>query len=278
MSASADVAVAHLKATKPLGAWSVESKGGAYRLLRRKIAVTDSYFLDIHYDTASRCVVGILSRPKSGKAQGQVLVDQDGKLTGTSKVQIISVAGYDPNKKRSSASGVVNANRSNSTRSSATTNTANSNNTLTHDQNKQLLQYAVYFLGSIMILRALTQAVFAVSLLFVPMVYLYALQSCPSENSFDAKKELRRILRGHHLPENHEAKPKGWLNETIARVNAAVTTELATGLGYEVSMRSFGGAAWLTCVRVPTNKIDFYWIGAFDKWIYVYSQNYENQD
>ena len=51
-----------------------------------------------------------------------------------------------------------------------------------------------------------------------------------------AKKELKRVLRGEHLPENHVDKPKGFFDQALSRINATVTTELATGLGYEVSM------------------------------------------
>ena len=41
----------------------------------------------------------------------------------------------------------------------------------------------------------------------------------------------------HHLPENHPDKPKDdWLSSTIARVTASVATELATSLGYELSV------------------------------------------
>lgn len=267
-STSAQEAVKYLNRSKPLGSWGVESKGGAVRLLRRKISTTDTYFLDIHHDPATDCVVGILSKPKGGKAQGQVLVDQDGKLVGSSKSRIITVSSYDPNSKPASRSSAAN--------SSSGTRTATANTpALNDEQNKQLLRYALYFIGVVTILRLLTQAMFAVSLLLFPAIYLYALQSCPHESSFDAKKELRRILRGHHLPENHQSKPKSWLEKTVARVNAAVTTELATGLGYEVTMMSLGGAAWFTTCRVPTTKSDFYWVGIFDRWIYVYSKQYE---
>ena len=132
-SASAQEAVAHLQAQKPLGAWSVETKSGAMRLLRRKISVTDSYFLDIHHDPASGCVVGILSKPKSGgKAQAQVLVDKDGKLVGSSRPQIVSVSSYDPNRTTAAKSASRNAT------ATTTTSTTNSGTGLSDDQNKML--------------------------------------------------------------------------------------------------------------------------------------------
>jgi hypothetical protein len=235
-TASAEKALSHLKEKRPLGGWSVESKSGAVRLLRRKIPVTESYFLDLHYDTVSDCVVGILSKPKSGRAQAQVLVDPDGKPTGT-KTQIVSVSGYDPNLTSAGTSATTRSTTSSTTFKTTTTNTATTNNPWTEDpENKKLMLYALYTVVAAMILRAVTQAISILSILIVPAIYVYALQTCPSEVSFDAKKELKRILRGENLPENHPDKPKNFFDKTIARFNAAVTTELATSMGYEVSM------------------------------------------
>ena len=62
------------------------------------------------------------------------------------------------------------------------------------------------------------------------------MQNCPANDTFDAKKELKRVLRGQHLPEGHQDKPAGdWLSRTVARVTASVAAEAATALGYEVS-------------------------------------------
>jgi len=227
-SASTEEALSHLNKIKPLGAWSAEIKGGTVRLLRRRVPTTDNFFLDLHYDPTSGCVVGILSKPNIGRAQGQVIVDKDGQPTAGSKVQIVVCSSYDPNKKSLNSSTPTNA--------SSRSPDAPLFPTLSEEDNKKLLLYGLYAVVVATILKMLLQSLFMISLLLLPCVYLYAIQTCPAENSFDAKKELRRVLRGHHLPENHEAKPKSWLDKTIARVGAAVTTELATGLGYEISM------------------------------------------
>jgi hypothetical protein len=87
---------------------------------------------------------------------------------------------------------------------------------------------------------------------------------------FDAKKELKRVSRGEHLPETHPDKPKGVLEAMAARVAASVATELVTLPGYEVSMTNLAGAAIVATVTVPA-KTEFYWVGAFDKWYYVTS-------
>ena len=118
------------------------------------------------------------------------------------------------------------------------------------------------FLGGSIVLRAFS-SLLVVYAVVLPFLYLYALSTCPSQLSFDAKKELKRVLRGHHLPESHPDKPQGFFEGLAARVAASVTTELATLPGYEVSMMPLAGAAIVTTVTVPTAKMECYWVGAF---------------
>jgi hypothetical protein len=65
---------------------------------------------------------------------------------------------------------------------------------------------------------------------------------------------------------------QGFLSETFARINATLTTEIATGLGYEIEMFPLAGAAYLATVRVPASKMDCYWIGACNRWYFVWSR------
>lgn len=58
----------------------------------------------------------------------------------------------------------------------------------------------------------------------LPLFYLYLVQTCPSPATFDAERELKRVLRGHYLPEDNPEKPRGWLQETMASVTASVAT------------------------------------------------------
>jgi len=76
---------------------------------------------------------------------------------------------------------------------------------------------------------------FMAYLLAIPLVILYSMQTCPDPNTFDAKKHLKRFLRGEYLPSNHPEKPKSWFAEPFTRLQATVTAEVATGLGYTVS-------------------------------------------
>eukprot|EP00526_Cylindrotheca_closterium_P020320 CAMPEP_0113617930 /NCGR_PEP_ID=MMETSP0017_2-20120614/9060_1 /TAXON_ID=2856 /ORGANISM="Cylindrotheca closterium" /LENGTH=128 /DNA_ID=CAMNT_0000527393 /DNA_START=128 /DNA_END=511 /DNA_ORIENTATION=+ /assembly_acc=CAM_ASM_000147 len=116
--------------------------------------------------------------------------------------------------------------------------------------------------------RALSSSLMLVLFVCLPLVYIYALQTCPPASSFDAKKELKRALWGHHLPEGHPEKPKGFFaGESLAtRVASSVITELYTWPGYEVSMIPIAGAVIVADLVIPTEYVQHFWLGAFGKW------------
>lgn len=275
MSIPSQAALTHLRTIKPNDGWSVQNeKGKGFRLLRRNVPLSDNHFLDIHYCPDENMVVGVLTRD-GGTCQ--VLVNQEGKpVTG---VRVVSVSSYDPtsaknihfSKSRSQAPASTPA-RTTARATSATPPADSWIPNLTPEENKQLVQYALMVIGGLIVLKILSNANLAgLYLLALPLLYFYAVQSCPSIQSFDPKKELKRVLRGQHLPENHPDKPKGFLEEMAARVAASVTAELATFPGYELEMTSLGGAGWLADVRVPSAKTQCYWVGAFNKWYYLMS-------
>jgi hypothetical protein len=276
MSPSSDAAIEHLQKIKPNDGWSIEHKvvglSNLVRVTRRKVPLTDSFFLDIHYDAANtRQVVGILtnnSGGSSGKVQAQVLVGGDGRPL-SNKITLISVSGY-PVK-----STTIHRTTSTTSQSSAT-DSLPSLPSLSDAQNRDIVMYGAAALISAVLFRILASSIASLSILLVPIAYFYLLSTCPLAESFDAKRELKRILRGHHLPEDHPDKPRGILSETIARIQASVTTEIATLPGYEVTMVPIAGAALIVCVRVPSVEKDFYWIGAAKRWTYFYEVDIRN--
>mmetsp|Transcript_115199 Transcript_115199/g.332776 ORF Transcript_115199/g.332776 Transcript_115199/m.332776 type:complete len:287 (+) Transcript_115199:144-1004(+) len=275
MSKSSQAALVHLRTIKPSDGWSVKKTDGkGFQLLRRNVSLSENYYSDIHYCPTKNVVVGILTSDGSASAC-QLLVDEKGRPVNETKV--MSVNTYDPNgpskidfsKSRSQAAPRDAAQRSKASSSPGDSSPISS---LTPEQNKQLIQYGLMFIGALIVLKVLAKTnLGALYMLALPLIYVYAMQTCPSAESFDAKKELKRVLRGHHLPENHPEKPKGWFEEMTARVTASVTAEIATFPGYELEMTNLAGAAWLADVRVPSAKTQCYWIGAFDKWYYVTS-------
>ena len=266
---SSTAALQHLKKIKPLDGWSLDKskKQEGVRLLRRNVPLTDHYFLDLHYDAgATDAIVGILTAPRSGsnKAYGQVLVDAAGKPAKNRKT--VSVTGW---KATATSTTIRGTTTSRSTSGAASTTDAVP--VLSDEQKMQLIKFGAMGIAGLVLLRFLLNAALLLYVLALPVLYFYLVQNCPSDESFDAKKELKRVMRGHHLPEDHPDKPKGFLSETLARLSATVTAEVATGLGYEITMISMAGAAKVACVRVPAAKMDYYWAGLAGRWYYVYS-------
>lgn len=283
-SASTQAALDHLKRIKPLDGWSVEAKNSSLtsslmgvtqvRLLRRNVPLTDNYFLDIHYDTVSKKVVGILTPARDGMAQSQVLVDPNGSPIGR-KIDLLRVSTWPVVVVAGGKTTAAPPATRSSTNTSTAADASSSLSASTQELNKQILQYGAYAFGALLAARALFSALIGLYILALPLLYLYMVKTCPDEASFEAKKEIKRVLRGTHLPESHPDKPKGFLGETLARINASVTTELATGLGYEVTMISVAGAAWISKVKVPAVNLELYWAGAFDRWFYITSTKLE---
>jgi hypothetical protein len=212
MSASTQAALKHLKKIKPSDGWSAESRSTGssvtvvhtVRLLRRNVPLTESYFLDLHHDKESGNVVGILTPNRDGKAQSQILVDENGKPQG-SKTALLRVSKWTP-----SASPLKTTESSSSSWTSRSTSGAADTNTgtLSLEENKELLKYVAYAIGGAVAFRLIFSAMFGLYVLAFPIVYLYLVQNCPTIESFNAKKELKRVLRGAHLSEDDPNKPK----------------------------------------------------------------------
>lgn len=131
-----------------------------------------------------------------------------------------------------------------------------------------VLVYGFMFAFSAIILKVVISMMLGFSFFLLPVgIILFC--TCPSEREFDAKKELKRVLRGAHLPDDHPEKPKGWLEKTAAKITASVTAELVTAAGYEVSMTNYGGMAIFACVEVPTSNVKLYYLGCLNRWTYI---------
>jgi hypothetical protein len=268
MTTSSAVALKHLQHLKPGDGWSIQEKKDEktllLRLLRRGVQLTDNYFLDIYYD--GEHVVGILSvNAKAAQAQAQILVDGKGQPVRGVKLKTVSwEQAQTPRPKQSSSS-------SSSSESSSSSSLPSMTSSWTPEQHRQLWLHVGGFLVSTILIRLVFQTMFVLYICAFPLLYIYLVNTCPSEASFDAKKEMKRVLRGAHLPDDDPNKPKGLISETLARINASLATEVATGLGYEVTLTDVAGAVRVACLRVPAAKMDFYWVGALKTWYYVYS-------
>ena len=48
------------------------------------------------------------------------------------------------------------------------------------------------------------------------------MSTCPTNETFEAKKELKRVLRGYYKSDADPSKPKNFLEKALAKVNATV--------------------------------------------------------
>jgi hypothetical protein len=298
----------HLQRTSPLDGYTIErhlstTSKHLYRLKRRNVPIHDEGFLDLV--VYNDCVVGLqVLTSKGDVGRGVVVISKDGRICNVDKAETITVpmsyvkkdrevdptavamAGLRSSISRASSvresisrtSSLRDSNsRSSSFRSSTTAERtsirSNTNNmpdipqNLTEADIQQLIHYGGMALLGLIVIKSILNIFSSLAFFAAPVLYLYAVQSCPSVESFDAKRELKRVMRGAHLPE--EQQPKGFLERTMNRMAASAGVELATSLGYELSVDDYWGAGRVARVRVPVAGYDFYWIGAFGKLIYV---------
>mmetsp|Transcript_19138 Transcript_19138/g.41403 ORF Transcript_19138/g.41403 Transcript_19138/m.41403 type:complete len:319 (+) Transcript_19138:1259-2215(+) len=302
-SARTEAAIHHLKKIKPTDGYSAEiylsSAGRRLVLLRRRnVQLGDTGFDEIVLDPDTECVVGVTSYidPVKKFGRGVVLVESNGDVCRSNREVRVTMPPIDTAAKR----GVRNNRPKNTPERRPQHNEgrgaggpAQSINGVSADaadamaafargerlseqQNRAVVLLGLGLIGATIIFKVLASALFMIWILAFPLAFLYGIQTCPTNDSFDPKKELKRVMRGHNLPEDHPDKPKGWVAEGVARAVATVTTELATGIsGYEVEMWDLVGAAKVATVRVPSINAECYWVGAFGRWTYVMQRDIE---
>ena len=273
-----EAVLTHLKLVKPFDGWTIEvyhtgsDQRKLLRLCRRGAPLTNHGFSEIFFDKdGSGCIVGISD---TDSAKGLVIVEADGSVARVNREIFVTRHSIIRTASDGVNSVLERARQERQRRRDERQNQKPEVATpcLTDEQNKRLLQVTGVVFLVLALLKIIFSTLFKLSILLLP-VLLYASQNVPSNESFDAKKELKRVLRGHHLSEDDPRKPKGWLEETIAKVQASVTTELSTSFGYEIEMTNILNFATLAHTRVPAAKVDCYWIGIFGKWHYLTMRN-----
>jgi hypothetical protein len=146
---------------------------------------------------------------------------------------------------------------------------------LSDEENRPLVQYGLMAIGGAVAIRMVMSMLSSFAILLLPLLYFYLVSSCPKASSFDGRKELKRVLRGKHLPESHPEKPKSSFEKLAAKVTASVTTELATLPGYDLEMTPFfkpNPAVILSIMTVPTISAQYIWVGANGKWHFLFAR------
>jgi len=246
-------AINHLRSLKPYDGWSTDfyigSSGDRVVMLRRRnVPLTKGPgFIAIAYDEhGTKAVVGITKiigdTEESCFWRGTVLVEPDGSVSRTSPEIRIRLDKNTKEKELKQSKERMNKDLKKAKeamkRRNEETNHASSTSgmNLSEEDTSELAKLGLVSIGLIVILRILASFKFLFNAIIIPITIWYGMQTCPTASSFDAKKELKRVLRGKHLPDGHQDKPANdWFSQTIARVTASVGTELATAMGYEVS-------------------------------------------
>jgi len=268
-------AINHLRRIKPLDGYAAEcyrslSGKNLVQLKRRNIPLRDNRdFLDIVVYQSR--VIGIQILTSSGNVgRGITLVNEDGTpCNDDSQITVemsnvlttTNVASSSSSNRTSSSSGKSN------NMSSAHNPPAAPLNPLSTIDNDNILQYGIMAFGGLLVLKLVVNALSSLTFLLLPLLYFYASSNCPRTDSFDAKKELKRVMRGAHLPE--EQQPKSWVEKNLNRIAASISTELATSLGYEVRVTDYFGVARVSAVKVPVAGYEYYWIGIINRWQYI---------
>lgn len=307
-TASSRDALNHLRSVKPNDGWSIQiqenqNDDDGLRLLRRNAPLTDHFFLDIHHSPQTNTIVGVLT--KDGDTC-QILVDGNtGRPVLQKNVGYVSCAnsypGYKPlsaSERRANASAGANRSSSSSNSGSRVTSTTRTTNRaggedpntpanpfadLSDEEKELYTKYATWGLGGLVGYKVLSNMLGdgLLFLLILPGLYVYGLQTCPANATFDAKKEVKRVLRGHHLPDDHPAKPQkgNFLEEWTARISASVATEVSAAAGgYSVEIAPLlGGCAKHAQVTVPTLGLTCEWIGCNETWYHYRTYTPESQ-
>lgn len=148
-------------------------------------------------------------------------------------------------------------------------NTASNEPAVSDETNQQILTYGMAIFAAVAVLRLIFSSFTIILLPVFGIMYL----TCPTDESFDAKKELKRVYRGQHLPEDDPNKPKSWLEKAAAKVAATVVAETTTALGYTLTFIHASGFFTVAKVKLDAAELEYYWIGCLNKWSFAMSRD-----
>jgi hypothetical protein len=242
-------------------------------LKRRNVPLSNTGYAAIVYDPTTECVLGISTASNdsdtSPQCRGRVLVEKNGSVARDQRDVTVNLSNnqipHDDDRDRDHAASSAKKStsstkelnlkqeiqrnqqnlrraregqrrRENQPGASPDFSLQDFMSKLSDEDTPDLAKLGLLFIAVVTVLRIISSLKFVFNAVVFPLVVLYAMQKCPKDDTFDAKKELKRVLRGHHLPEGHQDKPADdWLSRTVARVTASVAAEAATALGHTVS-------------------------------------------
>eukprot|EP00579_Thalassiosira_antarctica_P000986 CAMPEP_0201869406 /NCGR_PEP_ID=MMETSP0902-20130614/2930_1 /ASSEMBLY_ACC=CAM_ASM_000551 /TAXON_ID=420261 /ORGANISM="Thalassiosira antarctica, Strain CCMP982" /LENGTH=143 /DNA_ID=CAMNT_0048394905 /DNA_START=30 /DNA_END=458 /DNA_ORIENTATION=- len=123
----------------------------------------------------------------------------------------------------------------------------------------ELTTIGLSLLGTFVAARCLAVVSRLATALAAPVMGFYLFSTCPTSDSFDGKRELKRVLRGDKLPEDHPDKPKGFFEKTLAKVSAAIEGEAAALAGCKVEIMDLWGIIKIASIQHPITKTAYFW-------------------
>lgn len=275
-SAGAKAALSHLQAEHPyssfsLGTWIDTQTGDKLIVIKKKgVSVSRKGYRHVYLRESDKAVMGSSEPPLS--STGDVLVLPDGSLPPICK----------PTPVKSTLSS-----------SSAAANAAlpiqevyeglcvSLRSALHRSFGVDVPSQHVPFLPAVLVLAAamtikvvvrLLRAILCCFALLFPAYFLLK-NTVPADESFDAKRMLKKVLRKEDLPEAHPEKPKGWLGKVAARAMSSITGEALAAAGFTVDITDVAGIAKVARVHLEMTETTCTWVGAFKKWHYVCQQD-----
>lgn len=137
----------------------------------------------------------------------------------------------------------------------------------------ELTTIGLSLLGTFVAARCLAVVSRFATALAAPALGFYLFSTCPTGDSFDGKRELKRVLRGEKLPEDHPNKPKGFFEKAFAKVSASIEAEAAALAGCKEEMVDIYGLVKVASIQHPITNTTYFWLGAVNKWRYVMARD-----
>ena len=139
----------------------------------------------------------------------------------------------------------------------------------------QIAKASTLFMQSFAVLMSMfafsfyvTASAYVFSVVGLPLFFLYLVQTCPPNDSFHAKVQLKRVMTGADLPDDDPNKPRGFIHKGFRNITSTLATTAATAGGYQETFYSILYAATVVKVTMPTANLNCYWIGAAGSWYY----------
>lgn len=215
-------AIRHLKSIKPYDGWSsdkyMNSEGKELVMLRRRnVPLSKAGFTALAYDeNSSKCVVGISSltgvTEHTTFCQAVVLVEKDGTVTRDQRaVRVALLDKVGGNSKEKTLNDIKAQNRQNREKAKESLQRRVENGDgkptgglaaenilgkLSDEDTSDIAKLGLIFICVVTLLRIIASFRFLFNMILLPFVVLFAMQNCPSNETFDTKKELKRVLRG----------------------------------------------------------------------------------